>query len=187
VEITDQNLIQDIRGGSQTAFDLLMQRYDKLVYRVAYKHTRAMDSALDITQNVFLKVYTRLDSFTGDGAFRSWLLRISHNESLDWIRKNARLKEQQELAEENMPQQDSIGEKEVEQRQFKQMLEQLLPKLSDKQQLAVSLRFFEDMSFREIAKIMDCSEVGARNILFRSMEKLRGHRENQQRVNYEQL
>ena len=187
MDISDQNLIKEIRAGSQLAFNLLMQRYEKQVYRVAYQHTRAMDSALDVTQTVFLKVYTKLDTYSAKGAFKSWLMRIAHNQSLDWIRSNSRLREQEELNEEHMPESGATADEAIQQREFKQIVEQMLPKLNDKQRIAVSLRFFEDMTFREIARILGCSEANARNILFRSMEKLRSQWVIKQRVNYEQL
>lgn len=187
MKFSDNNLIQEIRSGSQLAFNALMQRYDKQVYRVAYRHTSSVDSALDITQNVFLKVYRKLDKYSGSGSFKAWLMRITHNEAMDWHRSNWRVRDLEELDDTNMPQLAADGDKALEQRQFKQLLEQLLPKLNERQRVAISLRFFEEMPLREIARVLGCSEGNVKNLLFRSMEKLRGHWISQQRENYEYL
>ena len=185
MDFSDKHLIQEIRDGSQLAFNTLMQRYDKLVYRVAFRHTNSVDNALDITQNVFLKVYSKLDNFSGSGSFKAWLMRITHNEAMDWLRKNWRIKELETLDETNTPVQEAAGEKVLEQRQFKNVVEQILPKLNDRQRVAVSLRFFEEMPLKEIARVLGCSEGNVKNLLFRSMEKLRGQWVSQESMNYE--
>ena len=68
---TDAALIEESRRGSPVAFDALMQRYERLVFAVAWAHTQERESALDVTQEVFLKVYQKLEHVTGSaGAFQ---------------------------------------------------------------------------------------------------------------------
>ncbi len=187
MDYSDKSLIEEILKGSNFAYNTLMQRYDKHVYRVAYKHTGNIDDALDVTQDVFLKIYCKLNSFSGNSSFKAWLTRIAHNEAMDWLRKNCRMRGQEELNDSNMTRLNAVGDNELEQRQFKQIIEKMLPKLNDNQRIAVSLRFFEDRSLKEIANVIGCSEGNVKNILFRAMDKLRNQWVIKQRVNYEQL
>ena len=87
VQLSDEALVDEIRARSQLAFGLLIKRYQRLVYRIGFHHVRNSEAALDVTQNVFLKAHQKLDSLKGSGAFKSWLLRIAHNESVSWLRK----------------------------------------------------------------------------------------------------
>ena len=79
---SDNDLVTEIRNGSQVAFGVLMKRYERLVYRVGFSYAWQPDSAMDISQTVFLKVYQKLDMFKGSGPFKAWLMRIAHNESV---------------------------------------------------------------------------------------------------------
>src|SRR6185295_2944413 len=91
LEPTDQELLAEIGSGSDLAFDRLMRRYRRLVYRVAYGYTGERESALDVVQETFLKVHTRRGSFRGDGSLKNWIVRIAANEAMNWRRASLRL------------------------------------------------------------------------------------------------
>ena len=112
-QFSDDDLVEEIRAGSHVAFGLLMKRYERLVYRIGFYYSRQPESAMDITQNVFLKTYQKLDLFKGTGAFKSWLLRIARNESTDWLRKNRRHMDDVELTPINTPDLQPVQESEV--------------------------------------------------------------------------
>ena len=78
----EQQLIQQAKDGSHDAFRLLMQRYMKHAYNVAYRFVGDHDGAEDITQEAFVKVHAALSSFRGDAEFRTWLHRIVVNIAL---------------------------------------------------------------------------------------------------------
>ena len=86
VQFSDEALVDEARSGSKLAFGLLMKRYERLVYSIALARVRNPDSAMDITQNVFIKAHTNLGTFTGAGPFKAWLSRIAYNESISWFR-----------------------------------------------------------------------------------------------------
>ena len=166
MEPTDEELVAEIESGSDLAFDRLMRRHRRLVYRVAYGLTGDRESALDVVQETFLKVHTRLGSFRGDGKIRNWIVRIAANEALNWRRSSARL-ETDELDESVYS--PSIEPDTLARRSLTRSLEALGPK----QRLAIVLRYFGERSTREIAATLDCSEGTARNVLFRGLAKLR--------------
>jgi RNA polymerase sigma-70 factor (ECF subfamily) len=187
MQFSDEALISEIRSGSQLAFGQLMKRYERLVYRVGFHHVRNTDGALDITQNVFLKTHQKLDSFTGEGPFKAWLMRIACNESLSWLRKHRNDRLTDELTEINSPVLRAVQADEVMRIQDQAMIHAELEKLSDRQKQAVSMRYFEGFSLREIAAVLECSEGSVKSILFRSLQKLRDRLTFQRRDDYAQL
>jgi len=187
VQFSDQVLVEEILGGSQLAFGLLMKRYERLVYRIAFHHVRTRDGALDIAQNVFLKVHRKLDSYSGAGPLKAWLIRIAYNESLSWLRRHRNDRMTDELTEVNAPVLHPVQEDEVTRMEDQAMIRTELEKLSDRQRLAVSMRYFEDSSLREIAAVLECSEGSVKSILFRSLQKLRNRLTFQRRDEYAQL
>ena len=185
--LNDEALVEEVHSGSAVAFELLMKRYERLVYRIAYDHVRNPDCALDITQNVFLKAHQKLDSYTGSGLFKSWLLRIAYNESISWFRQHKNERVTEELTQVNTPVLYAVQVDEVARKESRNIILSELKKLSSKQRLAVSLRYFEDFSLREIASVIDCTEGAVKSILFRSLEKLRNTTTFQRRHDYAQL
>lgn len=169
---TDDMLVAEIKDGSLDAFDLLMKKYEEEVYRVAYGFARDTDSALDISQNVFIKVFENLNSFKGSSAFKTWLIRIAWNESMNWIKRNKRHQMHQEL-EATQISAVHKPDAEVEFTEDKVMLLRSLYDLNTRYRLAVVLRYFENYSLRDIGAILNCSEGVVKNMLFRSLQKMK--------------
>jgi RNA polymerase sigma-70 factor (ECF subfamily) len=172
-QFTDQALIEEVLGGSRIAFDQLMQRYEQVVYRVCFSYTRNQDDAMDVTQNVFLKVYAKMGSYRGSGTFRSWLLRIAHRENINWQRSRRKHLSYEDLDPAHTPRHPADQESEVLRSERRRHLAGALTDLNPKQRLAVSLRYYEGLSIREIAAVLKTTEGNARSILFRSLQKLR--------------
>ncbi len=186
VQQGDEKLVDKIRAGSRSAFAELMNRHERLVFRICYSYARQEDSALDISQEVFVKVWRYLPDYEGRGSFRGWLMRIAHRESMNWLRAERRHGESDELTRTNTPSVDASQEEELLRREQRSLLWIELDKLNKKQRLALSLRHFEQMSITEIAAALDCSESVAKNILFRGLAKLRRNLA-QRRWNHEGL
>ena len=86
MDFSDRQLVDEIRGGSQVAFERLMRRYRRLAYRVAYGFTRNHETAMDVTQETFVRAYRALDRFDGRSEPYTWMYRIAVNLSLNAIR-----------------------------------------------------------------------------------------------------
>ena len=172
MSLSDRELIEEIRAGSAPAFELLMRRYEKLVYKIAFTSTGNTDSAMDVSQNVFLKVHSKLPTFRESGNFKSWIARITMNESINWHRKGRR-HQAAELNEEIATDQRSSQGELVNDKEKWALLKRSILELNPKQQLAVALRYFEGMSIGEISTALECSEGSAKSILFRSLGKMR--------------
>jgi RNA polymerase sigma-70 factor (ECF subfamily) len=187
VLMSDDALVDEIHSGSVLAFGVLMKRYERLVYRIAFDYAKNPDCAMDITQNVFLKAHKNLNTYSGSGAFKAWLMRITYNESVSWFRQQKNERVTDELTPVNMPVLRAVQVDEVARQEYQDIILSELEKLSSKQRLAVSLRYFEEFSLREIATVFNSSEGSVKSILFRSLEKLRNTTTFQRRRDYAQL
>ena len=165
MEPTDHELIAEIGAGSDLAFDRLMRRYRRLVYRVAYGYTGDADAALDVVQETFLKVHTRLGTFRGEGTLKGWIVRIAANEALNVRRGRHETSELDESI--------ASGSAVAKDPMAGQALTRSLAALGERQRTAIVLRYYGERSTREIAEALDCTEGTARNVLFRGLAKLR--------------
>ena len=175
VEQDDHVLIEEVRTGAAGAFEEIMKRYERLVYLTCFPYAGSSDDALDITQNVFVKVYENATSFRGTGSFKAWLLRIAHNEGLNWVRSHARRRDHTELTPANSPEVAASQDSDLIRQESWELLREALLHLNPRQRQAVVLRYFERTPIREIAAILDCTEGTAKSILFRSLRELRRH------------
>ena len=80
-------LIKQAAAGDEDAFSALLDRYEKTVYNLAFQYTRHREDAADITQDVFIKLWRTLGSFRGDCSFSGWVIRITRNTALDYLRR----------------------------------------------------------------------------------------------------
>jgi RNA polymerase sigma-70 factor (ECF subfamily) len=174
--LNDENaeLIEQVLDGSTNAFDKLMINHQEMVFRIGLQFGKNRENAMDITQNVFLKVYENLKSFQGRSSFKTWLMRIAYNEGTNWIRKNKNELDNEAFDEEvNMVQNSPSQEDEVLAQENRSILLRSLLSLNTRYRLAVVLRYFEDKPLREIAHILNCSEGVVKNMLYRSIQKMK--------------
>ena len=172
MEFSDAQLIEEALRGSAVAFERLVARYERLVFKLAFGCTGQRDSALDVLQNVFLKVHLKLADFRTEGDFRNWIARITVNESHNWNRsqKRHRAGELDETVTIALApgQEGSVRDRETWEH-IKRSMEALTPKYRE----AIALRYFEGMSVREVADTLRCSEGTVKSMLFRSLKQMR--------------
>jgi RNA polymerase sigma-70 factor (ECF subfamily) len=169
----DEELVAQARNGELGAMEELVARHQESVYRVALGILRDEDDASDVAQETFLKAFRALKGFRQEASFRTWLLTIAANESRGVLRKSGRRKE---LALESAgpvlstedPADDALEKAEAGDR-----VRELLSELPEKQRQAVTLRIYEDLSFREIGAIIGSSEGAARVNYHHGIRRLR--------------
>ena len=83
-------LIDELREGDMTALAILVEKYKRLVYRVAVQITKNHEDANDVMQDTFLKVYESIHSFRKDAAFETWLYRIVVNHATNLVKRRER-------------------------------------------------------------------------------------------------
>jgi RNA polymerase sigma-70 factor (ECF subfamily) len=167
----DRELADRFRAGERGAFDQLVRRHQQGVWRIVRRYVRREADAADVTQLVFVRAFKGLAGFRGAASVRSWLYRIAINCSLSWLRDHRR-EQPAEIAEDAIveaavaPANISAGE---DQAQLRAAIAQLPPK----QKLVLELRVFDDLSFKEVAELADCSENTAKVNFHYAVKKLR--------------
>ena len=168
---SDQDLLEAALGQDLGAFDEFMQRYERLVVKVAFQFVHDPDAAFDVAQTVFLKAFQGLGHFRHEAKAKTWLLRITCNESLDWLRRGRA----QRLAHgpmEELPVEPS-QEHEAFHLEDRARVTQALTGLNERHRLAVILRYFQGLGIAEIAQVLGCSQGVTKNMLFRGVRALR--------------
>ena len=175
---SDQQLIEWTLAGNQKAFEILLRRYQKLVYNVIYQMVQNHDAAADLTQDTFLKSYKALASFRNSAAFKPWLLKIASNTTLNYIRdtRGKLVASLEELLEENPnaePPSKLSVEESVDLHMSQAKLAEAIARLPVRQRQIFILRYQHDLPYADIASIVDESESSIKSLLFRIREKLR--------------
>ena len=172
---SDQDLIGEVVGGRVEAFDELMKRYERLVYKVAWSFVPEREACLDISQCVFLKAFRSIASFRGESNLKTWLLRITYNESINHLRQHGSKSEIHEDIDERAAILGSAATQEAAlvEREKQAAVERAMKKLNERYRLAVVLRYFQGLPIAEISSVLGCSEGVTKNILFRSVKSLR--------------
>lgn len=148
----DRVLVEKTRQGIHWAFAELVRRHRKPLMNFIFQMTRDMILTEDIIQESLLKAYTKIHLFKGQSTFKSWLFRIAVNTAKNRFRKNSR-QVPVDIDSIQLTVVSSIEEdlyKDILRKNLKKEIE----KLPEKQRMALSLRIFSDLSFKEIAHIM---------------------------------
>jgi len=156
--LTDEELAK--RSVSDTAcFGEIIGRYETILLRYVMRRSNATkEDAEDIVQNSFIKMYRNINDFDSNLKFSSWAYRITHNELIDWYRKQ-KSRPQLIISDKDEDIFASIAgdmniEQEALQAETKKEIESVVQMLDSKYQEVVTLRFFEDKSYEEIADIL---------------------------------
>jgi RNA polymerase sigma-70 factor, ECF subfamily len=160
VEYDETELISRCQKGDQGAFKEIFDRYHKKVYRVAYGVLRHRENALDIVQEVFIKLFRSIKNFKGESRFSTYLYRMAMNTAIDHIRKMGKPfvssldgEEAIEPPEEPEKRPDRIFlYKELEEK-----VNEALRRIPADQRTAIVLREVEGLSYQEIGKAMGTS------------------------------
>jgi RNA polymerase sigma-70 factor (ECF subfamily) len=158
----EADLLRRARAGDSEALSRLVTCHHGTVYRFLLAFLRDEDQAADATQDTFVKVLDRLDGFRGESSFQTWLLVIARNEALGLIRSSGRRREEP-LGEPERWQDRGVAPDEAAVRGSEvERVRAALERLPEKQRLTVSLRLFDELSFKEIGDIVDSTEGAAR-------------------------
>lgn len=174
----DEHLIRRALEGSAKAWTKLVQRYERKVYNQALRLTGNADDAMDLMQDAFLAAYRNLPNYRGEGAFPAWLLRIAGNRALDFLRRRQLTRQHFEDDGEEAMVQIAGGETPFEQlaeAQKRGHVLELLQRLPAEQRLVLELKFFQDLTFEEIAAQMRIPVNTAKTRLYTGLSRLRGH------------
>lgn len=179
-ESTDKELVKRVQKGEKGAFDLLVLKYEHKIVNLVMRYVRDPETALDISQEAFIKAYRALPRFRGDSAFYTWLYRIAVNTAKNHLAAQRRRPTDIELdlqdpdqyglhaklKETDTPEAVSLSD------ELQEILERAIQALPDDLRTAIVLRELDGMSYEEIAQTMDCPVGTVRSRIFRARDAI---------------
>jgi len=171
MELTDEQIVQRTLDGEAEAFGILVRRWEKKVYGLAYRMLGHYEDARDASQEIFLTVYRNLGKFRGDARFSSWLYRIALNCCHDRLRSRAvptvPLEETAEISVE-----DSMHD-DIERQQRIDRVRTALRALPFEMRQVIIMKEYEGLTFQQIAEILNIPVSTAKTRLYTGLDQLR--------------
>ena len=177
----DQKLVERVQRGDKAAFDLLVAKYQRKIFRLLSRLIRDSAEVEDIAQEAFIKAYRALPNFRGDSAFYTWLYRIAINTAKNWLVSQGRraptsteadiedaetFDDGEHLRDLNTP--DAM----LLTRQVADAVNRAIERLPEDLRTAIVLRELEGLSYEEIAETMNCPIGTVRSRIFRAREAI---------------
>lgn len=177
--LTDVELIAKAISGREDGFEELVRRYQRPITNYVFRMLNDYDSSLDVTQEVFIKVYNSLERYSSEYKFSTWLYRIAHNAAIDFIRR--RSPNEQSIETENkdgayqlqIESPNPTPEQERERSEWRTEIETVVKCLPSVYRELILLRHAQDLSYDEIAEVTNLPLGTVKNRLFRAREMMR--------------
>jgi len=174
--LSDEDLVKGIVEKNDTLlFGILYDRFDKLVYNKCRGFSRSDDEAEDLTQDIFLKLFVKLNSFKGKSKFSTWLYAFTYNHCVNYVnRSTAKKIEKQSVDTDNLKDDyydsddndDSIRNLKVEK------LKEALEKISPEEKMILLLKYQDSLSIKDLTGVLDIGESAVKMRLKRAKDKL---------------
>lgn len=170
----EEGFLNRIAEGEKEIFGELVLRHQDFIFSVVSKYVRIEEEARDLTQDVFLKAYENIGKFRGESKISSWLYRIAYNLSMNWSERRSGRETQldDELAE-TLAEPPSLAEEIFEREAQLARITGLLAELPEKYRAVISLYYFEDKSYQEIAETLGLPMNTVKIRLLRAKDRLR--------------
>jgi RNA polymerase sigma-70 factor (ECF subfamily) len=185
----DVRLMLRAKGGDDGAFSQLVEKYQDRLVAVLFHLLGNQESAEDLAQEVFLRVYRNRAKYEARAKFSTWLFHIANNLASNWRRDGARRREAPLVGSESgplgvRPEEQLLAEKSalmparvLDRTETQRLVRAALESLSERQKMAVLLHKFEQMSYADIAAAMDLTPQAVKSLLSRARENLRSYLE----------
>lgn len=165
MEISDKEIIERVKRGEKEMFSLLIDRYSDKVYSYFLRLIQDKDEAMNLTQETFYKVFKGIKNFDLSKDFFPYLIKIARNEGINFLNKYKRV--------ENVEYDDTLNYEKKESFDIKIILDEALKKLPKEDREIILLFYMENLSYEEIANVLNISIDNVKVKLHRAKEKLR--------------
>ncbi|HSQ01150.1 MAG TPA: RNA polymerase sigma factor [Candidatus Dormibacteraeota bacterium] len=173
-EISDEQVVDRVRGGDTDAFGLLMRRHNQRLYRAVRSILRDEAEAEDVLQETYVRAFTHLDQFLGRARFSTWLTRIAVNEALHRRKRRARLSDIDDVVD-RLASPSPGPEHETAHGELRRLLEASIDCLADEFRTVFVLRDVEGLSTAETADSLEIPVETVKTRLHRARRQLQQH------------
>lgn len=175
--LADGELVQSALAGRESGFEELVRRYQRPIAAYVYRMVGDYDAALDLTQEVFIKVYGSLSRYRSEFKFSTWIYKIAHNAAIDYLRRGA-ARETPIFPDEDRPgtaveSRRLTPEQESERNERCSEIETVVQMLPASYRELIVLRHSNDLSYDEIAEVTGLPLGTVKNRLFRARATMR--------------
>ncbi|NUM37175.1 MAG: RNA polymerase sigma factor [Candidatus Brocadiae bacterium] len=168
---TDQQLIQAFLDGNKESIGILVERYQRQLYFLCLRILQDHEDSLELVQKTFIQVMEKLYTLQNHNSFKTWLYRIALNLCHNFLREKQNYNKA--LSHLSLESSGSFNDPVIQEEQSL-LLKEFLEELTEKQRNAILLRIYHNLSYQEIAEIMDCQEVTVRSHFHLGLKKLAG-------------
>lgn len=172
----DSALVKEyIETGSHRAANEIIRTYRKFVFATALRYVEDYDDADDVAQDVFIRVFDGLSKFEGKSSMKTWLYKITVNISLNYIRKRKILRLfsfGSTESESSYASDDILPDKSLENSEFERDFLKILSELPVKQRETFALRYFDELTYEEMSKILGTSVGGLKANYHQAVKKI---------------
>lgn len=182
--MTDQELIQQVtENNDHSAFAVLVDRYQKLVVNTCRGFVNSYADAEDLAQDVFIELFESLPDFRHESKLSTWIYRIAVNKSLNFVRKRKREtffdsitslfgSSGDKNGNSNIDFSSSEADTDIKSKELRVELKRAINALPENQKIAFILNKYQDLSYKEVAEVMDISLSSVESLLFRAKGNL---------------
>lgn len=168
---SDEHIIELLlsKGSQNEGMTLLMKRYSKLLYPVVNGITKNSNDTFDILQETYIKVFSKIGTYSKESSLYTWVYRIAVNEALQHLRKTNKKNIEQPLALEihQTPYEQGDSEEVIWDK-----LNEAVQQLPEKQQLVFTLRYFKEMDYKSMSKLLLTSEGSLKASYHHALKKI---------------
>lgn len=168
-----KRLIKKARKGNKKAFLRLFQEYEPMIYKTAYVYVRNEFDALDIVQETAYCSFKSIQQLREPTYFKTWLTRIAMNASLDFLKKR------ENIIEFPLNVEESTADNQAADIDLNITLQDIIEKLTPVEKSVVLLRFYQDLTIKEVAETLEIPLGTVKTILYRCLKKLRADLEGE--------
>lgn len=157
INLPDEALVKEVLNGNDDAFRVLIERYQKPIFNMAFRMCGDYDEAADLAQEAFLQIYRVLDKYDPNKKFFSWMYRVSHNICVNVLNKRPKnVVGMDEIRENSLYTEDPMAqpEKYYSNQELRSKIDQAILNLPDTYHDVIYMRFVHNLSYQQIADVM---------------------------------
>jgi RNA polymerase sigma factor (sigma-70 family) len=173
-ELTDTEIIESVRKGNQSDFEILVDRYKNKAFSLLCNMLKDSMEAEEVLQDAFLKAYTGLKDFKFEAKFSTWFYRIVYNTALSRLSaKKRKIEKEMTSVDDELNLADEFSPEISEKRDLSEFIKELVNKLPENYSSVLTMFYLEEMTCEEISEVTNRSVSNVKVLLYRSRNALK--------------